>query len=124
MLLFPFICDGFFPTVTVILDTSGRRFGGYSTQSWSQSPVGGNYARAPGSFIFNLSNKKKYDLQDPLCTNAIYRNNSYGPAFGVGHDFYIAEGYKSISSSSCTKSNYITVNVNLLGEYNNLFILI
>lgn len=116
---FHYNCDGFFPTVTVILDTSGRRFGGYSTQSWSQSPVGGNYARAPGSFIFNLSNKKKYDLQDPLCTNAIYRNNSYGPTFGGGHDLYISDGCKPNTSSSCTKSNYITGNVNLLGEGGN-----
>ena len=27
------ICDGIFPTITVIQDTSGRKFGGYSTQN-------------------------------------------------------------------------------------------
>ena len=61
---FHYNCDGIFPTVTVVLDTSGRRFGGFSTQNWSQSPVGGGYSRAPSSFIFNLSQKKKYDLKN------------------------------------------------------------
>ena len=61
---FHYYCDGIFPTVTVVLDTSGRRFGGYSTQSWTQSSVGSNISRAPGSFVFNLSNKQKYDLVD------------------------------------------------------------
>ena len=55
---FHYYCDGIFPTVTIALDTKGNRFGGYSTTSWSQSTVGASYARAPGSFIFDLSNKK------------------------------------------------------------------
>ena len=112
---FHYYCDGAFPTVTVILDTANRRFGGYSTQSWSQSIVGASYARAPGSFIFNLTNKQKYDLQNQYNTNAIYRHNSYGPTFGGGHDLNIASGCKSNSSSYCSKSSYITGNYNLLG---------
>ena len=98
------------------MDTSGRRFGGYSTQSWAQSPVGASYARAPGSFIFNLSQKKKYDLQDQLNNSAVYRHNSYDPTFGGGYDIYIANGCKSNTSSSCSKSSYITGNVNILGN--------
>ena len=27
---FHYYCDGIFPSVTVVLDTAGRRFGGYS----------------------------------------------------------------------------------------------
>ena len=113
---FHYNCDGVFPTVTVVLDTSGRRFGGYSTQNWAQSSAGGNYARAPGSFIFNLSQKKNYDLQDELNANAVYRHNSYGPTFGSGHDLYIANGCRSNGNSSCNKSSYNTGNVNLLGN--------
>ena len=111
---FHYYCDGIFPTVTVVLDTSGRRFGGYSTQNWCQSTVGGNYARAPDSFIFNLSNKQKYDL-NKFNTNAIYRHNSYGPTFGGGHDLYLANSCRSNTSSSCSKSSYNTGNNNLLG---------
>ena len=115
-------CDGIFPTVTVILDTSGRRFGGFSTQSWGQSAAGGSYCRAFGSFIFNLSNKHKYDLLDTINScgkNSIYRNNSYGPTFGSSHDLYLASGCKSNTSSYCYKtssSSYDTGNNNLLGN--------
>lgn len=116
---FHYYCDGAFPTVTVVLDTSNRRFGGYSTQSWAQSTVGASYARAPGSFIFNLSKKQKYDLQDQFSTNAIYRHNSYGPTFGGGHDLNLANGCKSNSNSYCSKSNYITGNYDLLGGSGN-----
>lgn len=111
---FHYNCDGIFPTVIVILDTSGRRFGGYSTQNWCQSAVGGNYSRAPGSFLFNLSNNQKYDLIDKFNKNAIYRNNSYGPTFGAGHDLYIVDSCKS-NNSSCNKSSYNTGNSNILG---------
>lgn len=58
------ICDGIFPTVTVIQDTSGRKFGGYSIQNWGQSNAGASYTRTPESFIFNLSNKQKFEFND------------------------------------------------------------
>lgn len=112
---FHYNCDGVFPTVTVIYDTSGRKFGGYSTQNWCQSTIGGNYCRAPESFIFNLTKKQKYELIDQCNTNAIYRNNSYGPVFGGGHDICLANQCKSNTSSYCNKSSYNTGNTNILG---------
>ena len=112
---FHYYCDGIFPTVIVILDTSGRRFGGYSTHSWCQSTVGNSYSRAPGSFIFNLSNNQKYELIDQFSNNAIYKYNSYGPTFGGGHDFYISDQCKS-NNSGCSKSSYNTGNTNILGD--------
>jgi len=112
---FHYYCDGIFPTVTVVLDTSGRRFGGYSTQNWCQSTVGASYARAPDSFIFNLSNKQKYDLIQ-FNTSAVYRYNSYGPTFGGGHDLCLANSCRSNTSSYCNKSSYNTGNNNLLGN--------
>ena len=112
---FHYYCDGIFPTVTVVLDTSGRRFGGYATHNWSQSPIGGNNTRAPESFIFNLSNNKKFELKDQNHTNALYRNNSYGPTFGGGYDLYIADKCRANTSIYCKNNAYITGNVNLLG---------
>jgi hypothetical protein len=91
-----------------------KKFGGYSTQNWCQSAIGGNYSRAPGSFIFNLSNNQKYELIDQLNVNAIYRDNSYGPTFGGGHDLYIRDQCKS-NNCGCSKSSYDTGNTNLLG---------
>ena len=55
---FHYYCDGVFPTVVVILDTSSRKFGGYATNNWAQSPVGACTSRAPGSFIFNFQIKE------------------------------------------------------------------
>lgn len=113
---FHYYCDGIFPTLTVIQDTQGRRFGGYSTHNWAYSPIGCSYTRAPGSFIFNLTKKEKYDLNNPFYNSAIYRYSSYGPTFGNGHDIYLADGCRSNSNSYCTKSAYNTGNVNILGE--------
>ena len=112
---FHYHCDGIFPTVTVILDTSGRRFGGFSTQNWCQSCSGASYSRAPNSFIFNLSNKQKFELNDPFFNNAIYRHSSYGPTFGNGHDLYLADQCRSSANCSCSKNAYNTGNTNLLG---------
>ena len=115
---FHLYCDGLFPTLTVILDTSGRLFGGYATQSFSQSTVGANYSRAPGSFIFNLSNKKKFELIDQIgsqSNQAIYKHNSLGPTFGGGHDLCLCGECRSNSNSYCNKASYNTDNINLLG---------
>ena len=108
-------CDGVSPTVTIVLDTIGKKIGGYSTQNWSQSTCGASYCRAPGSFIFNLSIKKRFDLFDPLNTSTIYRDNSFGPTFGGGHDLYISNGCKSNSNSYCKILSYNTGNNNCWG---------
>ena len=113
---FHYYCDGVFPTVTVVLDTSERRFGGYSTQNWCRSTIGGSYARAPYSFIFSLTNKKKYKLSDEKNADAVDRQDSYGPTFGGGHDLYISDNCKSYNNSYCNKGSYNTGNTNLLGE--------
>ena len=88
---FHYHCDGVFPTVTVVLDTSGRRFGGYSTHDFCPSPIVNSGSRALESFIFNLTNNKKFELIDNLNKTAIYRHNSYGPTFGAEYDIYIAD---------------------------------
>ena len=115
-------CDGVFPTLAIILDTSERKFGGYSTQNWCPSNSGEAYSRAPGSFIFNITNKEKsgkYNLIDELNKNSIYRGKSNGPTFGGQHDLYISNSCKSNSNSYCYKSSsssYNTGNNNLLGN--------
>ena len=118
---FHYYCDGIFPTVVVVLDTSNRKFGGYCTHNWTQPPQGGSSTRAPGSFIFNLTNKKKYDLIDQFNKNAIYRHNSYGPSFGSTSDLYICSGCKSSTSSQCSKSYYNTENCLISGSSSTSF---
>ena len=36
---FHYYCDGIFPTVVVIVDTSGRRFGGYAYEKWEGEDI-------------------------------------------------------------------------------------
>ena len=114
-------CDDASPILIVIYDTSNRKFGGYSTKSFRQ-PTNSIYnCRAPGSFIFNLTNKKKYDLIEQNNKNAIYRNNSYGPCFGFhssSASYYDIFINNSCTSSTCyyQKNVYDTGSNNLLGS--------
>ena len=113
-------CDNTFPILIVIYDSSSRRFGGYSTQSFRQPSNGYYNGRAPDSFLFSLTNKQKYELFDQTSANAIYRYNSYGPCFGYHssgtgyYDLYISNNSNS-SSCNCYKNIYNTGSYNLLG---------
>ncbi len=113
---FHYYCDGIFPTITIILDTKGRKFGGYNTNNWLQPPDGEVYSRAQDSFIFNLSKKQKFELLDNLDVNAIYKSNAYGPTFGCGHDISLVDACRSNNNSYCSKSSYNTGDVNVLGN--------
>ena len=113
-------CDHVSPILIIIYDSSSRKFGGYSTQSFRQ-PTNSYYnCRAPNSFLFNLNNKQKYELSDQTSVNAIYRYNSYGPCFGYHssrtnyYDLYIPNNCNS-SSGYCYKNTYNTGSYNLLG---------
>ena len=115
-------CDNISPILIFIKDNSSRKFGGYSTQSFRQPTNGHDNCRAPGSFLFSLSNKQKYDLIDQTSVNAIYRHNSYGPCFGYNssgtnyYDLYISQNCNSSSYYCyCNKNVYNTGN-NLLGQ--------
>ena len=89
-------CDGKQFTVTLVKTTDKRRFGGFTTIGWDQSS---SYKPDRYAFIFSFDNKENYYINDYSGGNAIYCNSSYGPTFGDGHDFYIANGCKSNSSS-------------------------
>ena len=109
---FHYNCDGVSPTVVIIKDTNGNKFGGYTTSSWAQSPVGGSYARDKNAFTFSLNKKKKVLQVDKFSKYSIYRNNSYGPTFG-SHYLYICNG--------CTGNQSSFANYNNGYESNNLF---
>jgi hypothetical protein len=116
-------CDNTSPIVIVFKDNSSRKFGGYSTQSFRQPTNSIYYCRAPGSFLFNLTKKQKYDLIDQSSVNAVYRLNSYGPCFGYHssgaqyYDLYISQTCNSSSYYCyCNKNVYNSGNVNLLGS--------
>ena len=98
------ICDGKSYTVTLVKTNIGRRFGGFTDQSWDQngSHKSGNYG-----FLFSLDFKEIFYNKNSSYN--IYGHSSYGPYFG-NTDFYIGDncnsGYNSCdSSNSCYNTN-------------------
>ena len=112
-------CDGISPTITIVMDTSGNKFGGYTTSSRRQPSTGASYARDTDAFIFNLSKKLKHVQPDKFGKNSIYRNNSYGPTFG-NNNLRIDDNCTSNSNSYTNVSeDYKTDNKNLLNNTGN-----
>ena len=69
---------------------------------------GGQYKKAPGSFIFSLRNKEdlspfKAPLKDENTAYAIFAYNGNGPTFGGGHDIYI---YNNAASNTYSYTNF------------------
>ena len=64
----------------------------------------GSFISAPGSFLFSLRNKDNLTpftalLKNENDVNAMYRRYQYGPTFGIGHDFHIADNAISNTAS-------------------------
>jgi hypothetical protein len=114
---FHYYCDGIYPTLVVVKEDSSykMKFGGYTTGTWLTPNGSATYSRAPGSFLFNLTKKEKYDLNDSLCQYAIYKHSSYGPVFGYSNsssDLFLYNG----NTCYCNKYSYNTGDYNLLGQ--------
>ena len=112
---FHYNCDGVSPTVMIMKDTNGNKFGGYTTSSWGPSTVGGAYARDQNAFTFSLSKKRKVSQVDKFQKNSIYRNNSYGPTFG-SYYLYVSDGCTGNQSSYANAGNGYDPNTNLIGN--------
>lgn len=92
------LCDNQGPTLTVIKDSRGYIFGGFTTVGWAQTS---SYYSDSNAFLFTLHNPHsipptKFTGSD---SNAIYCNSSYGPTFGSGHDIYVDSSFSSCSIS-------------------------
>lgn len=110
-------CDGVSPTIIIVKDTNGNKFGGYTTSSWAQPSSSADYARDTEAFIFNLSKKLKYVQPDKFVQKSINRNKDYGPTFGRAHNLHIAnECNGSTSSYTNVNQDYKTDNKNLLNN--------
>lgn len=97
-------CDNKSNTITLVKTTIGRRFGGFTDQSWDQS---NNYKSGSNGFLFSLDYKEIYYNKNSSYN--IYPRPGYGPYFGSS-DFYIGDncnsGYNSSDgSNSCYNTN-------------------
>ncbi|XP_053403855.1 interferon-induced protein 44-like [Mercenaria mercenaria] len=100
--IFHQVCDNNGPTVTVIYNTSGTVYGGYTEISWRSDS--GTYYRDEHAFLFRLQQNETYaPMKFPVKKpdSAIYNYNSYGPTFG-GHDLHTFSGKPSDQNGQYT----------------------
>ena len=95
-------CDGKSNTLTVLkAATSSYVFGAYTSATWDTS---GRWKRDPNAFIFSLINKNnkplkiRVDASNVKCSIHCY-TDEVGPAFGSGHDIYIADNANANTDS-------------------------
>ncbi len=83
------LCDGKANTVTVIKNTNGFIFGGFTSIPWSSS---GNNEADSTAFLFSLTNPSNtpLKLKVKLSQYSVYHLSSYGPIFGWGHDLHVS----------------------------------
>jgi hypothetical protein len=89
-------CDGHSNTLTVILDTKGNIFGGFTPVRWESRVWNGKYGKDNNcltaddslkSFVFTLKNPhnisaRRFALKSEMKHQAIYCNSERGPYFG------------------------------------------
>ncbi|XP_060577917.1 interferon-induced protein 44-like [Ruditapes philippinarum] len=97
------LCDKQGPTVTVIYNTQGTVYGGYTEISWTSED--GKYYRDDHAFLFQLyrngkNNPMKFPVKMP--EKAIYCINSNGPIFEGGHDMKTFSGTLTIQNKQYT----------------------
>jgi hypothetical protein len=87
---FHFRCDGHANTLTVILDTNGNIFGGFTPLAW-ESPPQSKYKADDSlkSFVFTLKNPhnitaRRFGLKPAWKHCAIYCGSEWGPRFPGG----------------------------------------
>ncbi len=94
-------CNDQGPNVVVLRNNAGKIIGGYSPISWDGNATN-EYAYgiddSKTSFLFSLTNEKKYPLTGP--EYAICNSNNHGPKYGGGHDLEI------VSDCNVTQNQY------------------
>ncbi|XP_053392905.1 interferon-induced protein 44-like [Mercenaria mercenaria] len=96
-------CDNKGPTVTVVFNTQGSVYGGYTEKSWKSD--GGLYYRDEHAILFRLQQNGKsvpvkFSVKKP--DKAIYCSESNGPIFGGGHDLNTFSGTVTFQNGQYT----------------------
>jgi len=94
------LCDGQANTVTVIKNTNGFIFGGFTSIPWSST---GGYKADNTAFLFSLINPTNTPLKLKVKSEqgAVYHYSCSGIIFGTGHDLRV------YSLSNTKRKNYM-----------------
>lgn len=97
-------CNGKGATLTLIKNSNGFQFGGFTMANWVSG--GGACSSDEKAFIFSLNTKKMFKVKEK--TKAIYCESNYGPCFGYcGTDICIKDNFlTNNNSTSNTPFNY------------------
>ena len=87
-------CDGIEKTVILVKTKKYKRFGGFTTNKWNHN--NGGFSNDSKAFLFNLITMDIFNRNDNGCE--MQGNKAYGPWFGSGPDFQIAN--KCFTSNS------------------------
>lgn len=87
-------CDAKGPTLTIIRNTEGKTFGGFTSIPW-QSSANDAVAKDTTAFIYSLSNSGKCAQQGN--DNSAISNAGYGPIFGYQEGY----GYDICVMNEC-----------------------
>jgi hypothetical protein len=87
-------CDGHGNTLTVIFDTNGNIFGGFTPVKWESGKWHYKSDDNQKSFLFTLKNPhnitaKRFALKAEKKQTAICCDSDCGPCFGYGHDIAV-----------------------------------
>jgi hypothetical protein len=114
-------CDNMGPLLIIIQTTTGFRFGGYTSKSWTKPSSTSSWIKDELAFIFSLNLLKKFEIKIPEQAVGHYQNE--GPVFGHGHNIHIVSeclhnnnsyhyssgSYEGMNKLILTKEQYFTV---------------
>jgi hypothetical protein len=100
------LCDQHQNTLTIVLDTAGNIFGGFTPLKWK--PTGGyDCDHSLAGFLFSLRSPtglppKKFPLKPERQQNAIFCDSQIGPAFGGGPADLCVANQSNVNANSFT----------------------
>jgi hypothetical protein len=115
-------CDGHANTLTVILDTKGNIFGGFTPVEW-ESRTKSPYEKADDtlkSFVFTLKNPhnipaRRFALKAERKSGAIDCDSKWGPCFGGGYDINVLDNCDANTGSYTVLGDVYTNDTGLDG---------
>ena len=82
-------CDNKGPTIVIIENTSGNKFGGYAAVSWTSMHQSNQSKDSFSSFLFSIDKKEKLPYKPESGSQVLCRHSGYGPIFGASHTLLI-----------------------------------
>ena len=114
-------CDKKGKTLVLVKSNTNHVFGGFASTRWNSS---GLRRRAPGSFIFTLTNMyetqpTKFHLKNDRDKSAVcHYGTGYGPVFGGGHDLLM---YSNCNTNTGSYSNFPYAYEDTTGKGSSIF---